>query len=217
MDTIIDFISGYINYWPAVVFLAGLNIPVSEDIIIILSAGMVEEGKAPLVPTLVAIYSGVVISDIMVYWEGYAVSKGLLNFNWMKKMMASNKVKVLGDRLEKHCLLTFITTRFIPIGVRNALFFTSGLLNLKFTKFLRCDLPAALLSNMTLFWLVYIVGKDGGSGIMRNVGLGILGLMIILIVVSILRMNKATKKVGQENAEEGRTEPTESTESSIAG
>lgn len=205
MNNVVEFVSGYITYWPAVVFvalcIAGLNIPVSEDLIIILSAGICREDNSLLVPTLIAIYTGVVVSDVMVYWEGFAVSKGLLNFKWLKKAMASNKIKVMTRKLEKHGAITFITTRFIPLGVRNALFLTSGLLNLKFLKFLRFDMVAALLSNMTLFWVVYAIGS-AGSSIVRYFGCGLLVVLVIFIVVALRSIKKEADELDRIQKEE---------------
>lgn len=205
MDSVVEFVSEYIKFWPAAVFvalcIAGLNIPVSEDLVIIASAGFCRNGSAPLVPTLIAIYAGVIVSDVMVYWEGFAVSKGLLNFKWLKKAMASNKIKVMTKKLETHGAITFITTRFIPLGVRNALFLTSGLLNLKFTKFLRFDCVAALLSNMTLFWVVYAIGS-AGSNIVRYFGCGLLGVLVIFIVLALRSIKKEADELDRLQKEE---------------
>ncbi len=209
MDSVVEFVSGYIKFWPAAVFvalcIAGLNIPVSEDLVIIASAGFCRSGNAPLVPTLIAIYAGVVVSDIMVYWEGYAVSKGLLNFKWLKKAMASNKVKVMTKKLETHGAITFITTRFIPLGVRNALFLTSGLLNLKFTKFLRFDMVAALLSNMTLFWVVYAIGSHG-SKIVRYFGCSLLVVLVIFVVIALYSIKKEADELDRLQKEKEESE-----------
>lgn len=208
MDSVVEFVSEYIKFWPAAVFvalcIAGLNIPVSEDLVIIASAGFCRSGKAPLVPTLIAIYAGVIVSDVMVYWEGYAVSKGLLNFKWLKKALSSNKVKVMTKKLEAHGAITFITTRFIPLGVRNALFLTSGVLNLKFTKFLRFDTVAALLSNMTLFWVVYAIGS-AGSNIVRYFGCGLLAVLIVFIVVALRSIKKEADELDRIQKEESES------------
>ncbi len=195
METIINFLSSYISYWPITVFiallLAGINFPISEDAIIIISAGFCQEDKSILVPTLIAIYTGVVISDCMSYFTGFAVSRGLLNFKKLKKMINSPKAKFVEQRILKHGFVTFITTRFVPFGARNLLFITSGLLNLNFKKFIIFDSVAALISNMTLFWTIYYIGNSG-SPILKVISMILLCVLVTLIIRSIYKMHKFT-------------------------
>ena len=79
MEQIIAFITSYVPYWPVVCFfallLAGFNLPVSEDAMIILSATFVQADKSLLIPTYIALYAGIVLSDVESYFIGKLLGK----------------------------------------------------------------------------------------------------------------------------------------------
>lgn len=190
MDSIISFISAYVSYWPLAVFvaliLAGLNLPVSEDALIILSAAMVHENKNLLIPTYLALYFGIVISDMMVFFIGRLLSKGFLQFKFLKKKLTPEKMEWISAHLEKHGLLTFITCRFIPFGVRNGLFMGSGFVGLPYIKFVCFDTIAAFISSITLFTLVYFIG-NAASNIFSTLGIVLFIILVVFILVFLFR------------------------------
>lgn len=201
MNAILDIISSYIPYWPLAVFcalmLAGINLPISEDVLIVLSAGICQQEKSLVVPTLIAIYSGTVLSDCVSYGIGYAVSRGFLNFRFFRKPSVRRKIKVFTHRLEKHGFFTFITFRLVPFGLRNILFITSGFVKLKFINFILFDSIAAFISNMTLFWLVYLIGSSG-SLIGKIIGCVVLLIVAVFIFRSFRKFKKELKEVTDE-------------------
>ena len=194
MEALLEFISSYVSYWPLAVFLllllAGLNLPISEDALIILSAAMVHQNPKLLLPTYVALYIGIFFSDIMVYTMGRLLSKGFLQFQFLKKKLTPEKLEWVSTNLEKHGLFTFITCRFIPFGVRNALFICSGFVGLNPGKFLLFDSIAALISCSTLFFLVYFIGQAAKKGF-EIIGIIFFVILVLgLILFFIKRKNK---------------------------
>lgn len=161
---ITEFFLSNVSYWPLAVFialfLAGFNLPISEDALIIASAAICQEKPELLVPTLVFLYFGIVLSDLLCYFWGFLVSKGLSGFKFVRKILESNKKTIIMNRLEKTGFITFVTIRFIPFGMRNALFISSGFFHLKLWKFILFDWIAALISSQTLFWLIFCLGES---------------------------------------------------------
>lgn len=204
MEALLEFISSYVSYWPLAVFLllllAGLNLPISEDALIILSAAMVHQNPKLLLPTYVALYIGIFFSDVMVYTMGRLLSKGFLQFKFLKKKLTPEKLEWVSTNLEKHGLFTFITCRFIPFGVRNALFLCSGFVGLNPEKFLLFDSIAALISSSTLFFLVYFIGQAAKKGL-EVIGIILfVALVIVLAILFIRRRNK--KKAALKNSDD---------------
>lgn len=76
----LDFLLTYLHYLPLAAFialvLAGLNIPVSEDAIIVASAAICYENPKLLIPTIIFVYAGIVSSDIISYFWVISVQKG---------------------------------------------------------------------------------------------------------------------------------------------
>lgn len=194
METILAFFNSYISYWPITVFLAlllaGFNLPISEDAMIILSATIVQQDNSLFIPTYIALYCGIFFSDIISYFIGRLLSKGFLQIRLLNKKMTPENIKWVSEHLDNHGFLTFIICRFIPFGVRNMLFMGSGFVNLKFHKFILFDSIAAFISCSTLYLLVYYIGEivDGPFKILGTV------LFIILIILSIIGIIKLIRK-----------------------
>jgi membrane protein DedA with SNARE-associated domain len=188
------FFGRYIEFFPLAalicLILAGLNIPISEDLIIIAGALVSQADRSLLVPSLLAIYAGVIISDFMVYFIGALIRKGTIKGKFTSRILSLKLAERIRHALDKHGILTFIVCRFIPFGVRNTLFITSGFFGLPFRRFALYDLIAISISTNTLFFLVYIFGEEmkkpaKAVGIVLFIFLvsGILALIIRLIIV----------------------------------
>ena len=182
MPDFFAFLSGYIQYYPLAAFvcllLAGCNIPISEDLIIITGAILSEEKSFLLVPNLIAIYIGVIASDFLVYWIGTRVRKGTAKSSYFSALVPERAMKKMHDKLDKYGIFTFIVCRFIPFGVRNSLFFTSGFFSLRLRVFALYDIVAAMISVNTLFFLAYFLGDD----VKRP--LKIAGIVLFILLVS---------------------------------
>jgi membrane protein DedA with SNARE-associated domain len=162
IDTV-AFLTEYSEFFPYAAFigllLAGLNIPLSEDLIIITGALISRGDPSVLVPTFVAIYLGVVISDYFPYYLGILLRKGTLKSKFLIRLFSQKNLDKMHRHLEKHAFLTFIVCRFIPFGVRNTLLLTSGFFGLQLRRFATYEITAATISVSTLFFLVYSFGE----------------------------------------------------------
>ncbi|MBO4704724.1 MAG: DedA family protein [Spirochaetaceae bacterium] len=200
MESIITFFSSYFTYWPLVCFfallLAGLNLPISEDVLIVMSALIAYEDHSQLIPNYLGLYAGIYGSDIISYWMGRLLGEGVLKFKFITKALSPSKREFLSKKLEKHGFLTFIVVRFIPFGMRNALFMTSGLTKLPFPKFLLFDGIAAIISSMTLYSLVLFIGESAKEGF-KIVGIILFiilwGLIIAFIIKKVIDHKKKKK------------------------
>jgi len=163
MPDIFALLSEYIEFFPIVALLgltlAGFNLPVSEDLIIITGALLSHEEPSLLVYNLIAIYIGVIGTDFFVYWVGTRVRKGTAKNSFFTRVVPEKARTKMHYYLDKYGIFTFIVGRFIPFGVRNTLFFTAGFFNLRFRLFVVYDLVAAMISINTLFFLTYYFGE----------------------------------------------------------
>jgi len=183
--------------------LAGLNIPISEDLVIITGALLNQEvvqaqvagARGMLIPSLLAIYTGVIVSDFISYYFGALVRKGVFKAKFADSVFSPKNLERFHRHLNKHGPLTFIVCRFIPFGVRNTLFMTSGFLDLPLRRFALYDIPAALISTNTLFFLVYYFGDEVKNPI-RVAGITLfilLALTVVFLVIRFLMRNPLTR------------------------
>ncbi len=165
MHQIAEFIHTHSTYAPWLVFgsilLAGLNIPVSIDIIMILSAVL----AATTIPEhTVSLYFsllfGCYFSAWIAYWIGRTWGKRLLRTKWFGKVLPEKRLEKVGRFYEKHGLWTLLIGRFIPFGVRNCLFMTTGMSKLSFRKFIVRDALACFVWTSLTFYLFFTLGVN---------------------------------------------------------
>lgn len=165
MDSLLPFIQEHAHQAHWILFgalmLAGLNVPISEDLMIIfgalIAATMVPENTYLI---FLFLFLGCYISDWVSYWIGRTLGRRLWNIKWFAKTLNAKKLEQAQSFYEKYGFWTLLGGRFIPFGVRNGLFFTAGLGKMSFPKFLLSDGIACVLSNSTLFLITYHLGKN---------------------------------------------------------
>ncbi|MFA5249967.1 MAG: DedA family protein [Parachlamydiales bacterium] len=141
--------------------LSGLNIPFSEDLLIIGSALL----ASVIVPQNVYliylwVFLGCFFSDPLSYFLGRIMGVKLLKYKWFKKTLPDARLKKVTSFLQKYGFWTFLVGRFVPFGIRNCLFLTAGIGKMPFSRFALTDLFASLLSSSSLFFLAYTFGKS---------------------------------------------------------
>lgn len=160
MESLIQFTSEHTHLAHLIFFsllmLAGLNIPISEDLLV-LSGGYIASACPvnQVIPLYLAIFFGCWISSWEAYWIGRRFGPNLYEMRWFKRFITPEKIQKLNRYFEKFGILTFIVGRFIPGGFRNVLFMGAGLGKMKFTTFLARDICGCFLSSLTLFSLGY--------------------------------------------------------------
>lgn len=183
LDSFINFFTQYLDYWPlacAVMLLfAGINIPVSEDALIILSAGIAANDRTMIVPNWIGLFVGIFVSDIISYYLGRLVSRGARQIKSLRKHLTPKKIRLVSRKIDEYGFRTFIVCRFVPFGVRNTLFMCSGFVHLEFKKFVLYDLVASVISLTTLYTLVYFLGQKA------SLGFKIGGIIFFVILVGI--------------------------------
>ena len=165
MDTITQFIITHASHAHWIVFgalmLAGLNIPISEDLMIILSALL----AATVVPEnteklFIAVFLGCYLSDWVCYWIGRTLGRKISEFKWFSKAIDPKRLDQIQSYYKKYGFWTLLVGRFIPFGVRNCLFLTAGMGKMSFPKFIISDGIACICSNTVLFTIAYSLGRS---------------------------------------------------------
>ena len=205
MFDIVTGLSQYVEYYPLAAFialmLAGLNVPISEDLIIITGALICQEKPSMLVPVFAATYAGVVISDYFPYILGIYMRKGTIKAKFLTQLFSPRKIVRIHRYLDKYGIFTFIVGRFVPFGVRNTLFITSGLIGLRLRRFALYDTIAATISVSALFFLAYHFG-DAVEKPFQAVGIV---LFILVLSMIILLMGGIVRKIRKRREQEPTT------------
>jgi membrane protein DedA with SNARE-associated domain len=197
MHDIFARISQYAEYYPLIAFialmLAGLSVPISEDLIIITGALLCQGKPSMLIPIFVATYAGVVISDYFPYLLGIYIRKGTIKSNFITRFFSPRKIVRIHRYLNKYGIFAFIVGRFIPFGVRNTMFLTAGLFDLRLRRFALYDTTAATISVSALFFLAYHFG-DAVEKPFHAVGIVLFILLLSFLTFVVIRIVRNVRK-----------------------
>jgi membrane-associated protein len=134
--------------------LAGLNIPISIDILITLSALL----AAHYLPEQTYILYGLfTLGCIFSAWIAYGIGR---SFGRFVKPERAEKIAAL---YKKFGIFAFFICRFIPFGVRNAFFMSSGFSKVPFKKFVLFDFLACTFWSTLFFFTIYKLGSNFDS------------------------------------------------------
>lgn len=196
MEEILHIIQQNVIWAPYIIFglliLAGFNMPVSEDVMMFTSAILAAKNPDYLIPLLVGVFLGAYLSDLIAYWLGRIFGPKLWNIKFFANMVSKEKISTISNFYERFGVLTLILGRFIPFGVRNALFITAGLGKMNFLKFSLSDLLACTISTATFFPLYYFYGTTVIDYVKKG---NLIIFSIATIVVLIVVWRKKRKKI----------------------
>ena len=162
MEELLLIIQANIQYAHYIIFgtllLAGLNIPISEDAMIFISALLASKHPDYLPHLFIGVYLGAYFSDLICYSLGRFLGPKLFEIRFFAKMVSTERIDKISAYYQNYGVITLIIGRFIPFGVRNALFLTAGLGKMNFIKFALSDLLACTISTVSFFTLYFHYG-----------------------------------------------------------
>lgn len=190
----------YISF--GLLVLAGFNLPVSEDLVYITSAAI----ASTIIPEntvkiFIGCFLGAYISDIIAFYIGKLAGNKLLETKLFKKIIPEQKILMLKVYFKRYGGKTLFFGRFIPFGVRNAIFMTSGLVHMRITKFLLIDLASLSITSCILFYLGYQFGQKLDT-IKEYVGqykIVLAVIVIFLITFHLIRRHRAKLNIKKQH------------------
>ncbi len=155
----------YISF--GLLMLSGLSFPISEDIVFIISASIAATvAQQNLYYIFAGCFLGAYLSDIMAYFIGRYGIKKILFSPFMVRMKIINperlqsRLDIMSNYFTSYGGKTLFFGRFIPFGMRNVIFMTSGLIKMNLAKFMIIDLCAVTCTSLILFSLGYSFGNN---------------------------------------------------------
>lgn len=200
MEAIIVFIQQNVAYAPFIIFglliLAGFNIPVSEDLMLIISGILAAKNPDYLIFLFIGVFAGAYFSDLICYWMGRLLGPKIWKIQFFANMVSKEKVDTISDYYQKYGAITLFLGRFIPFGVRNGLFLTAGLGKMNFARFAFFDFLACIISNLTLFYLSYTLGEKVIEYVRQSNQI-IFSVAVLIVLILVLKnfLQKRKKQV----------------------
>lgn len=165
MDAFLNWIQSHAQHSHYALFglalLAGMNIPISIDLLMIIGATL----AATVIPEhlyiiFFSLFLGCTLSAWIAYCLGRFLGRKLLKLPFFSKFLSKKRVAKMKKFYDKRGPFALIFGRFIPFGVRNALYMSSGMSKLSFPKFALWDGLACFIWSLASFSLYYTLGKN---------------------------------------------------------
>ncbi|MCH9612022.1 MAG: hypothetical protein S4CHLAM102_05050 [Chlamydiia bacterium] len=160
LDTVTNLVLTHATLAPWIIFtlllLAGLNVPISIDIILVVTAFLAGTLLPEKAFFLFLIFTmGCIMSAWLSYWLGRIVGRKLLTVTPFSKLISTKRVDQMEGFYKKYGAWTLVCSRFIPFGVRNCVFLTTGISKMPFARFIAVDAFACTLWSAIFFTLFY--------------------------------------------------------------
>jgi len=188
LEQVIEFIQSNVQYAPYMIFgvllLAGFNLPVSEDVMLFISATLAASYPENLIPLFLGVFLGAYFSDLICFSLGRIFGATLFEKGgFLARFISQDKIRKVELFYEKYGIITLILGRFIPFGVRNGLFLAAGIGKMSYIKFSLSDLLACTISSVFFFTLYYKVGKPVIEYVQKgNVVIFCIAVVVVLFV-----------------------------------
>ncbi len=172
--------------------LAGFNLPVSEDAMLLASALLAIKRPDLQWQLFAGVYAGAYFSDLICYGLGRTLGPRLWQIKWFAKMVSQDRVDQISSYYDRFGMITLVLGRFIPFGVRNALFLTAGIGKMPFPRFALSDLLAATISCSFFFWLYLSFGESVIDYVKRG-NLVLFSVALVVVTLLVLRKRRARR------------------------
>ncbi|MBT3586802.1 MAG: DedA family protein [Halobacteriovoraceae bacterium] len=176
--------------------LAGFNLPVSEDFMLMVSGILAAQNPEHMWPLFIAVFMGAYLSDLICFaFMGRYLGTKIFKIPFFAKMVNQERIDTLSNYYQKYGIFTLILGRFIPFGVRNGLFFTAGLGRMNPLKFALSDLLACVISCSAFFYLYYSKGQEFLSLVQKGNKVVIVVVIAALLIFVIYKKLKQRKQI----------------------
>lgn len=183
----------------SLLFMAGFNFPIPEDIIMFLSGAIGTTYVPHLLPYVyIGCYIGAFTSDLIAYSLGRFAIRGLAQYAFLQKLVSINKIHIMEDYFKRYGGLTLLFGRFIPFGMRNIIFMTAGFSRMNIVKFIIIDLIPLTLTSSLIFYIGVITGNNYRLIIPYlnkfKIVIGIIAVVIFVMLLFFIRKKKNSIK-----------------------
>lgn len=137
---------------------AGLGVPISEDLTLLLAGALAARGITSFWPTLAAGYFGVILGDTLIHGWGKRLGPAAYSTKRVQKALSLERQEKLRHHYAKHGFWTVVVGRHTPI-LRAPIFFLAGASGVPRLKFVLADAVSAAVTVPVVTALGYYFGE----------------------------------------------------------
>lgn len=165
-------------------FVAGLGVPIPEDIPLIFGGAMAAQGKINVWIHLAISMTFILIGDSCLYAIGRKIGGNPNGTGFFSRLLTPQRRAKAEGYFERFGSWTVFFARFIA-GVRGAIYLTSGVVGFPYWRFLLLDFIAALVSVPVWIYLGWVFGENWEQILdhAKEAQLYIIGGLVLIFVI----------------------------------
>jgi membrane protein DedA with SNARE-associated domain len=141
----------------AMLAASGFGLPMNEDILLLGAAALTLKGVMEPLPLIAVAWCGLLVADALVFHWGHRFGARMLRHRFVARVMPEARLAAMQGIMRRHGPAYIFVVRFMP-GVRTALFFAAGSLQMPYRHLFIFDGAAALVELPLLVYGVRYVG-----------------------------------------------------------
>ncbi len=140
-------------------FLGDIGLPFPEDTILILSGFLIAQGVTKPLPTLLVVYSGLLITDFVLYLAGKKYGRRIIEHKRLQRIISRDRLRKVEEKFERWGILVVFFGRHL-LGVRAQVFLVAGVMRMPALKFVMADAASAILTVTLMVGIGYLGGNS---------------------------------------------------------
>jgi len=177
-------------------FLGDIGLPFPEDTTLILSGFFIAQGITQPLPTLLVVYSGLLITDFSLYLAGRKYGRRVVQHKIFQRILSPDRLSKLEEKFRRWGILVVFFGRHL-LGVRAQVFLSAGVMRMPAIKFLMADAASAILTVTLMVGIGYLGGNSIEvlrKDMSRIEHVAVVVLILLLMSWIVLRYFKSIKK-----------------------
>jgi membrane protein DedA with SNARE-associated domain len=161
--------------------LGEIGLPFPEDATLILSGFLISQKVTKPLPTLMVVYSGLLLTDFSLYWVGKKYGRRVIEHKRFRRILSAERLLTLEEKFKKWGIyVVFVGRHFL--GIRAQIFLAAGVMRMSTLKFIMADAASAILT-MTLMVGIGFWGGNSFGVLQKDVKkIEHIGILILAIL-----------------------------------
>ena len=195
-------VSSIVEHFPYVgllllLFLGEIGLPFPEDATLLSSGFLIAHGVTKLVPTLLVVYGGLLVTDFSLYLIGKKYGRRLFEHKTFQKLLTPDRFKRIEEKFKQWGIWVILLGRHI-FGLRAQIFLAAGVVRISPLKFLLADGLSAMVTMILMMGIAY-VGGDSVHVLQKDISriehFALLAFVLLVVVWVIVRYFKSRRDI----------------------
>jgi membrane protein DedA with SNARE-associated domain len=143
----------------ALLVLGDIGFPFPEDTTLLLSGFLIAQEVIRPLPTVLVVYSGLLLTDFSLYWIGKKYGNKVVEHKRFRKIISSERLLKIEEKFKKWGVLIVFFGRHLW-GIRAQIFLVAGAMRMPTTKFLLADAASAIITVTIMVGIGYWGGNS---------------------------------------------------------